>query len=192
MHEVASLPIAVVLVVGVIAGVVDAWKYRVHNMLTLPLLITGLVYGAYADGMAGLTSSVCGALVGLAVLSIPYMMGGIGGGDVKLMAGIGAWLGVPATLWVFAAAGIAAGLYSLFILIVFGGFRRVLLEGKIAYHVLRAMCGHLGPQERVEQVVREPDRRRRLIPFATMIALGISALVVWHCFLMPGAILTPR
>ena len=116
---------------------------------------------------------------GLAILMIPYLLGGIGGGDVKLMAGIGTWLGMPATVWVFIVAGLAACLYSIVMLLLFGGYGRMLVRGKIAFYQLRAMWGHLGTDGAVESLVHEKDRRRRLIPFATMIAIGVIAVVAY-------------
>ena len=50
------------------------------------------------------------------------MLGGVGAGDVKLLAAIGAWLGFTSTLYVFVVAGLAAGAYAVVVLCLRGGF----------------------------------------------------------------------
>src|SRR5690349_21201929 len=95
-----------------VAAATDVWRFKVHNLLTLPLMLAGLLYHAYVDGWAGLGASFLGAVFGFGVLFLFYVMGGMGGGDVKLMAAIGAWLGAPLTFLVFIVSSIAAGFYA--------------------------------------------------------------------------------
>src|SRR5207248_19483 len=93
--------ITVVLTASAVAAVTDVWKFKVYNALTLPLVLSGLLYHAVVGGWAGLLGSLLGCLFGFAILFAFFLMGGMGAGDVKLMAAIGAWLGVPATFAVF-------------------------------------------------------------------------------------------
>jgi prepilin peptidase CpaA len=165
---VISPPVVVVLAASLAAGIIDAWKFKIPNSLTLPLVLVGVVYhvvaGAVSQGWAGagsgLTQSLLGALVGLALLIVFHLLGGMGAGDVKLLAGIGAWLGWEPTLDVFLASSVAAGIYALFLILFAGAFRHGAFGGG------------------VEAVVLEPNRRKRLIPFGTMIAVGVIAWVV--------------
>jgi Flp pilus assembly protein protease CpaA len=88
---------------------------------------------------------------------------------VKLMAGVGAWLGVPWTVYVFIVTALAGGIYAL---------------GLIA---LRGRLRPTGEETSgIEQEVRRADRRRRLVPYAPMIAIGILAVLVWSLF-WPGS-----
>lgn len=149
--------------------------------MTFPLIVTGIVYHAVVGGFTALQSSLLGAFFGLAILFVFYAMGAMGAGDVKLMAGIGAWLGMPATVYVFGIAGLATGLYSVLLLAWGRRSRRVGGELRIGLLRLRALGRHLGAEERVEAVVKQSDRRQRLIPFAAMVALAVGILLVWAC-----------
>src|SRR5690242_5495578 len=87
-----------VTVVLIVAAVIDGYLLKVPNWLTFPMIAGGWLFGAisYAgDGLPwyeGLAWSLLGTGVGLALLLPAYAIGGMGAGDVKLMAGIGAWM----------------------------------------------------------------------------------------------------
>ena len=104
-----------------------------------------------------------------------HAMGGMGAGDVKLMAAIGAWLGMPMTFYVFIATALAAGVYAVVLLVVSGppaGHRHPHPDPLVPH---QAFGRHLGADDRVEAEVKRDDRRRRLIPFAAMVAVGVIA-----------------
>src|SRR5262249_14558706 len=98
--DVPLIPASIVLSASLVAAVMDLWKFKVYNALTVPLFLTGLAYHFAAGGVHGLLGSLSGALFGFAVLIVAYAMGGMGAGDVKLMAAIGAWLCMPLTFYV--------------------------------------------------------------------------------------------
>jgi prepilin peptidase CpaA len=115
-----SFPVYVVLAASLIAAVTDVWKFKVHNLLTMPLLLSGLLYHGIVGGQAGLGESFLGVLFGFGVLFVFYLMGGMGAGDVKLLAAAGAWLGMPLTFFVFLASASAAGVYAIVLLLLYG------------------------------------------------------------------------
>jgi prepilin peptidase CpaA len=179
MTQALSLPVGIVLIASLIAAVTDVWKFKVHNLLTLPLLVSGLVYHGVAGGTAGLAGSAMGVLFGFGSLVLFYAMGGMGAGDVKLMAGVGAWLGMPLTFFVFLASSLAAGVYAVILTVACGRLRETWVNFKILWHRLVAAGRHLGAEDRIEAEVGRDDRRRRLIPFAAMVAVGLVALLAW-------------
>jgi prepilin peptidase CpaA len=175
----APFPAIVVLVATLIAAIFDVWKYKVYNALTLPLLLSGLLYHGAFGGWAGLADSGLGMLFGFAVLLLFYSMGGMGAGDVKLMAAIGAWLGMPLTFYVFIASALAGGVYAVSLLVLAGGIQEAVINMHILWLRMRAFSRHLGSDDRVEFEVKRDDRRKRLIPFAAMVAIGVVSTYLW-------------
>jgi prepilin peptidase CpaA len=90
----------------------DLWRRQISNWIPLSAFLAGLAMQAIDAGWRGLGWGLLGAACGFAVFLVFYVLGGMGGGDVKLMAGVGAALGpvllVKAALWVAAAGGVWA------------------------------------------------------------------------------------
>jgi prepilin peptidase CpaA len=111
---------ALLLLVLLAAAVIDARSYRIPNALTVPGMVLGLVVGAV--GGATVTGGLLNALAGLGVALlclIPlHALRAIGAGDVKLMAVVGAFLGVPdvlpAMFFVVFAGGVMATAFVLY------------------------------------------------------------------------------
>lgn len=178
-----SLPLGAVLITVIVAGIIDARSFRIPNVITLTLLFSGLLYHIAADGWTGLQASLFGLLFGLGTTSALYLLGAMGAGDVKLMAAVGAWLQMPATLFVFVVAALATGVYSFGLLAWQRSLARAFSTTRILMLQLVTLGKHLAASEHVESVVIQKDRRR-LVPFAAMIALGL--IVVLACGAWPG------
>ncbi|MDQ6678258.1 MAG: prepilin peptidase [Acidobacteriota bacterium] len=90
------------------AVVCDLWRRRIPNSVCAMLLGGGLLLGSMERGVQGLCSGLLGAITGFSIFLIFYLGGGMGGGDLKLMAAYGAFLGVHNVLLaalITAAAG---------------------------------------------------------------------------------------
>ena len=86
-----SPPDAALLLVGAIACVTDIRSRRIPNVLTFGSSAAAVVFWGVSSGWAGLAWSACGWVVGC-VLFLPwFLLGGMGAGDVKLLAALGAW-----------------------------------------------------------------------------------------------------
>lgn len=97
----ANWHVYVVTVTLIVAAWIDGKELRVPNWITFPMVASGFVYNLAANGWGGLWIAFAGMCVGLLTLLPLYAVGGMGAGDVKLMAGMGAWLGWQVTLWAF-------------------------------------------------------------------------------------------
>ena len=106
------VPVLVVLI-SVVACVTDLRSRRIPNVLTLGGALAALVYHATSGGVVGLLIASSGWIVGLALFFLPYALGGMGGGDVKLLAALGAWLGPLGAVWLALYTGLAGGVLAI-------------------------------------------------------------------------------
>jgi prepilin peptidase CpaA len=83
------------------AAVSDCAYRRIPNWLTYTLIVSGLIHSQTAGAAAGLVGAFLGMLVGFALTFVFFAVGAMGGGDVKLLTGVGAWLGPWGVLLVF-------------------------------------------------------------------------------------------
>jgi prepilin peptidase CpaA len=178
MSTIGVVPTVVVSVVAILASMTDVWKYKISNLLTVPLLFGGIAFHAITNGWSGLGFSMAGAAFGFGVLIFFYVLGGVGAGDVKFVAGIGAWLGLLTTAEVFFIAGLVIGVCSVGIIVARDGIQGLRSHVLVAMYQMRSLAIHLGAEERVEQVVKRKDRRARLIPLAAMITIGLLTVFV--------------
>jgi prepilin peptidase CpaA len=103
----------------------DLKSQRIPNYLTLPGMIVAQAFYSTANGLDGFLFSTAGMATGIALLFFPYIMGGMGAGDVKLMGAVGSFLGAKATLGAFLFIALAGGIYSLAIILI----RRDMFKG---------------------------------------------------------------
>ena len=90
----------------------DTWQHRIPNALTLPSLLAALAGAGIDGGTSAVFHSLAGALLSLAVLFLPFALRGMGAGDLKACAVLGAlWgplAGLSAITWAVLWAGCAA------------------------------------------------------------------------------------
>ncbi len=174
-REVAYL----VCIVLVEAAVIDGRSLRVPNWLTLHFAFGGWAYAYWAGGAPLLGWSLAGAALGLVSLLPLYAIGGMGAGDVKLMAGVGAWIGPVCTGWAFLATAMVGGVMGLVMMVA---------SGELVSHLL--MTREIG---REVLVVRDPvvlsgraaERKPRmmLLPYGIPIAFGTIGYLAWAGYL---------
>lgn len=107
----------ILLVILLISVITDIKSRKILNIVTLPSIIIGIIYYSAILGFDGFLFSGKGFLVGLALLFIPFVLGGIGAGDVKLLGAIGALKGTTFVFYSFLYGAAIGGFIALFILI---------------------------------------------------------------------------
>ena len=107
-----SPEIIVAVVLGLAAVIVDLRRREIPNWISIAALVGGFGCQVLDKGWMGIGVAALGAVVGFVVFLVFYLLGGMGGGDVKLMAGFGALLGagrlLEAALWTAGVGGLMA------------------------------------------------------------------------------------
>jgi len=114
-----------VLVFALIAAVTDTRTRRIPNILTLPAFLGGLCWAVAVGGVAGFVDSLAGAVLAMAPFVFLFVFAGGGAGDAKLMAAIGAWVGVIGGLLAVATVMVAGGVLSVGLIVARGNYRDV-------------------------------------------------------------------
>jgi prepilin peptidase CpaA len=153
------------LIVMIIATVTDLRSRRIPNWLVFPYWLAGIVVECVRSGWHGFWQSLEGAGVALLVFGVFFIMGGMGAGDVKLCAAVGAWIGPARILLALVFTGLVGGLMVL-IWAALGGFLHDLFKG-----TGDLMAGwKRGTLRDPEATIENP--RRRKMPYAPAIAVG--------------------
>ena len=177
------IPVVVVMIASCIAAVTDVWKYRVHNVLTIPLLLSGVAYHTTIDGWSGMAASLLAVLFGFGILFVPYLLGLMGAGDVKLLGGVAAWLCLGLTVVVFVVTSLVAGLYATALICYRGELRETWDTIKLVFYRFAVLKVYLGKDDLVESYSTGVDHRLRVIPYGAMVPFGVIGAVIWFCWL---------
>ena len=102
-----------ILFIGLIASAVTDVKHgKIPNKITFPLVGAGFLFHLFQDGVSGFLFSLAGFAVGLGLPLIFYIRGGMGGGDVKLFASVGALVGPVDVCIGILFSALLGGLYA--------------------------------------------------------------------------------
>lgn len=106
----ASPGVIVLLALTAVAAVTDGWRGRIPNWITYPGILLGLAINSAATGWPGFEEALKGFLLCGVLMVVCFVLFRIGGGDVKLVAMMGAFLGpqrgIESLLWTFLIGGV--------------------------------------------------------------------------------------
>jgi prepilin peptidase CpaA len=152
-------------VIGVAACVDDLRRRQISNWIPCTAFAAGVILQSVQHGLRGTGAALLGVVAGASVFLVFYLLGGMGGGDVKLMAGFGALLGVKqllrAALWTAGCGGLMALL---------------VITARAVWKVSRRSSGGSGKRAAGlgEPVGNCPaSERAESIPYAPAIAAGV-------------------
>ena len=161
--------LTIVLIIG---AVTDIRIRKIPNWLTFSTMIVAVAYHTGMEGIQGFLFCLEGIGVGIALLIIPYLMGGMGAADAKLMGAVGGLLGPRGAFFALIFTGIVGGIYALALLTLHGCLRETARRyGRILKtFALTRQYIHIPSPER--------DKKPRLC-YGVAIALGTLLSVFW-------------
>ncbi len=142
------------------------------NVLTFGAAAGAFGFHLAESGLAGLGWSAGGWLVGAALFFPLFALRGLGGGDVKLLAALGAWLGPSVTVWLAAYSAIAGGVVALVVALASGYTKQAFTNvwGLLGYWKVMGLKPHPG------MTLDAPGTPR--VPYALPIAAGL-VMTLW-------------
>lgn len=171
-------PIWVVTITLIVAAVIDGLQLKVPNWITFPMIVSGWVYSttysAY-PGWEGLGYSLVGTIVGLALLMPAYAIGGMGAGDVKLLAGVGAWVWGTNTLYAFVVTTLIGGVIAIGMVL----WKRAWTKHKNQFWSILSEIATIKDPEQLAEIAAERKPRMFLLPYGIPIAIGTISYFAW-------------
>ena len=180
----SSLPLAILLLLGgivLIAGIYDLRFRRIPNWLVLSGFTLGVALNVVFYGMVGLRQSALGMGLALLIYFPIYLLRGMGAGDVKLMAAIGAAIGPLNWLGVFFFTGVLGGICGVALLLCKGRLNQGLWN--ITF-ILRDLVHLRAPYKGNRELDVSSPRAVRM-PHGAVIALGSFAFIAVTIFWAP-------
>ena len=168
-------PIWAVTTFLIVGAVIDGVELRVPNWLTLPMVAAGWIYSTTCFGWDGLAWSLVGTGVGLGLLLPAYAIGGMGAGDVKMLADVGAWVYGWNTFYAFCASTIVGAVIAVIM---------VLCSGRIQKHYNQFMVIFteiltLRDPEKLATIAADRKPSMMLLPYGIPIAIGTIGYFCW-------------
>jgi prepilin peptidase CpaA len=157
--------------------------------LTFPAIIWGILSYMVMQGLEGLWFSFLGLFVGLAIFFIPFAMGGMGGGDIKMLGAVGALQGWKFVFSAAVMAAIAGGVIAIIYLILTGRLLNILkkMTNVILAPLFSLLYHHIRWEflnrasiyfARTDPKEKEPVR----LPYGVAIATGAMIVMVIDLF----------
>ena len=152
----------------VISLTTDLIAHKIYNCVTFPAVAVGLLISVLNHGLGGLASSMLGLGIGFCVFAIVFAFGGVGGGDVKLMAAVGAIRGYPFILNACFYGILTGGILAIAVMIWKGTFWRGLKN------IFRLIFSFVIPKLKIEALKLSDSEK---IPYG--VALSVGVFIAW-------------
>jgi prepilin peptidase CpaA len=132
--------------IAALACGIDLRRQRIPNWLTFGAAIAGLLYHTSVAGPMGFTDATAGWIVGAGMFFLPFTLGGLGAGDVKLVAALGAWFGVADAIWLGLYTGLVGGVVALGVALLHGYLQQALANVELLLMHWRVAGLHALPE----------------------------------------------
>jgi prepilin peptidase CpaA len=169
------LKMAILIALLLLSVYYDLRFRKIPNTLLLSAFILSLIINIYSEGISGLLLSITGLLAGIALLIIPFSMGGIGAGDVKLLGIVGTLQGIHFVLYAFLSTALWGGVISILYLWYHKQLTHILKWiGDLLKQILRTITSN-----GMIPVSLQPIKPTKLsMPYAVPILLGTATILM--------------
>jgi prepilin peptidase CpaA len=147
------------VVIAAIAAISDLRTRRIPNWLTYTGLLMAVSARTIFGGWSGLMSGVAGVFVAGGIFALFFFLGAMGGGDVKLMGAVGAWMGPSHAVLTLIAVCMAGGFIA-FAYLIFGFDKSLAVKVEDGAKTSDLPCAG------------RTDRTSPRVPFGLAIAIG--------------------
>jgi len=155
-----------------IAAVCDLKIGKIPNLLTFPLMLVGLIYHTALTGLNGLSFSAGGLFLGIGILLFPYLLGGMGAGDAKLLGAVGSMVGSKGVVIAGGFSILLGFAYAIVLLFIHLDYARSLLRRTGMAIKTFFFTGQFVP------IPPKMDEKQPVLRYALPIALGTMCYVV--------------
>lgn len=163
------------------AGAVsDVRAKRIPNWLTYGSLAAGLLLRTGLESWRGLGQGMLGVLAGGGVFFLFFLVRGMGAGDVKLMAAVGAWVGIQHIVLAMVATAIAGAGLAVFYMVFYGR------TGSTLQNMGELLQFHLTSGIRPHPEINLQDPSAIRVPYGLAIAMGTFFLFISAGTLLRG------
>ena len=157
----------------VTAALVDWRTSRLPNWLTFGGMAAGLLASLLPQGI-GIGASAAGAITALALLLPLWMLRVTGAGDVKLLAMVGAFLGLPDFFFALLLTMAAGGAFAVRVAAMGGSFTRMVANARDLFQITALASVHR--QRPATGAVVSVGK----LPYGVCVCLGTSAWLAWR------------
>jgi prepilin peptidase CpaA len=152
----------------------DLTERKIYNSVILCGIVAALIINIIQLNMIeGTLFTFTGLLIGILLLIIPFIMGGLGAGDVKMLGMIGAFTGHGIVVQVMLASAVVGGIYALIVMLagrklmsrmwkIIQGFYFFAATKKVVY------CSN----------IQDKDAEKNAIPYGVALSAGVIIIYV--------------
>ncbi|NLN06634.1 MAG: peptidase A24 [Firmicutes bacterium] len=156
----------------------DLKTRKIYNKTVLAGFLAAWLFHLVTRGvLAGTKFTFCGFFTGAALLLVPYLLGGMGAGDVKMLGMIGAFVGSEQVVQIMLAAALAGGVMALTTMLKEGELGRRLKNLFLSLYCFLFTRG----KEHLE-VPQDEKQFGKTLPYGVVLAIGVVIFYLLNSF----------
>jgi prepilin peptidase CpaA len=160
-------------IILLVASIIDLRSQKIPNVITFPATGLALAYHSFVNGFNGFLFSVAGLAAGVGLLFIPYLLGGMGAGDAKLLGVVGGVLGAKGVFYAFLSSAIVGGIYAVILTLIYRQLFRGFYKKQIT-----SLMNFLLTRKYIPDP-EESDPKKPRLCYGLAIAIGTGIYIVF-------------